>query len=128
MWFGRDPKDLPYRKLAVLDSEIFAAYTGPEDGLCLVHDLQNDAESKHSNVQLFFSLSSHYLLDTARSVLDIAPIYVILVIHTVNVIICALASTVCGSHTWAEKKNRKAYGISTSLYDQHPVKKTISGE
>ena len=36
-------------------------------------------------------------------------------------------AVVCGSHTWKDK-NRKAYGIATSLYDQHPVKKTISGK
>ena len=46
VWFGREPKDLPYRKLASLDAEIFASYTGPDDGLCLVHNLQTDVKSK----------------------------------------------------------------------------------
>jgi hypothetical protein len=33
---------------------------------------------------------------------------------------------IAGAKTW-KLKNRKAYGISMSLYDQHPVSGKISG-
>jgi len=35
-------------------------------------------------------------------------------------------SFVAGAKNW-QQKNRKAYGISMSLYDQHPITGKISG-
>ena len=35
-------------------------------------------------------------------------------------------SSVAGANNW-QQKNRKAYGISMSLYDQHPITGKISG-
>ena len=41
VWFGTEPQDLPYKKLGPLNRELFASYTGPDNGLVLIHELEN---------------------------------------------------------------------------------------
>ena len=56
VWYGRATDDLPYRKLGPLDPEIFASYSGPDVGMSLVPQLdqQIPASPKNGKYTCFF--------------------------------------------------------------------------
>lgn len=41
VWFGREPHDLPFRKLGLVDRDVFASYSGPDTGLTLVEERES---------------------------------------------------------------------------------------
>lgn len=98
VWFGRSPDELPNKNLTEFRSDIFASYSGPDVGLGLIQELQLNKENEDEPVNVKENLPSQ------RS-----------------------TSLIAGAPRW-NLKNRKAYGICMSLYDQHPVNGKISGD
>jgi len=43
VWCGQDVKELPCYQLAALQSNMFASYTGPDSGLVLIRDIEQQA-------------------------------------------------------------------------------------
>ena len=46
VWCSQEVKDLPCYKLASLQPDIFASYSGPDSGLTLIHDLEEQAADR----------------------------------------------------------------------------------
>jgi len=43
VWCSQEVKELPCYKLAALQPDIFASYSGPDSGLTLIHDMEEQA-------------------------------------------------------------------------------------
>ena len=123
MWFGRDAADLPVHKILPFSKKIFASYTGPESGLTIVEKLMQGNATKgqflnliKSTLEPIFKFKDFrfvYLIDEGEDKDEekennMAPFSIV------------------GCEDW-NIKNRKAYGISMSLYDQHPISLKITG-
>lgn len=114
VWFGPTPDELPNKKLDEFKSNIFASYSGPDLGLSFAHQLE------------IAKTNADKTNEKSGSNREAACVVVVVEKNSKSDDEEKCAS-VAGAVRW-NLKNRKAYGICMSLYDQHPVNGKISGD
>ncbi|PAA71789.1 hypothetical protein BOX15_Mlig024927g1 [Macrostomum lignano] len=106
VWFGNSPSDVPNLALGNSDPTIFSAYTGPDNGLVTgcVADTENGRGGCNSSRKTGFNRESIMALLERDKPPEVA-----------------------GCRDWS-KRCAKAFGASTSLYDQNPLTKRFTGD
>ncbi|KAK2160064.1 hypothetical protein LSH36_141g08016 [Paralvinella palmiformis] len=124
VWFGRTADQLPNHDVTELVADVFASYSGPDQGLAIVPELEPVPSTSLENGN-DDDANSNDPSDKTPASTSVTPPAQSATEPTTEPTTDPQTDRVAGVEKW-NSKSRKAYGISMSLYEQHPINGKIS--